>query len=149
MIVKLYGESCDLVEDVVSRFRKRETWASRTAHKTRAGSRLIRCSPTSRSGAVGCDALRQAFRAGERRTTMIALTVELPDQLVDEARDAGLLSPEEIEAMFRERLKKRGVDELLDAAERLAATPNEPAMSLEEIQLEVNAIRAERRGRRS
>ena len=80
---------------------------------------------------------------------MTALTIELPDQLVDEARDAGLLSPEEIEAMFRERLKKRGVDELFDAAERLAATPNEPAMSLEEIQLEVNAVRAERRARRS
>ena len=76
---------------------------------------------------------------------MTALTIELPDQLVDEAREAGLLSPEAIETMLRERLRKRGIDELFEATERLAATPDEPVMSLEEIQAEVNAVRAERR----
>ena len=80
---------------------------------------------------------------------MTALTIELPDQLVDEAREAGLLSPEAIEAMLRERLERRGIDELLDATRRLAATPDEPAMTLEEIQAEVDAVRAERRARRS
>ena len=79
---------------------------------------------------------------------MTALTIELPDQLVDEARDAGLLSSEAIETMLRERLERRHVDELFDAADRLAAT-DEPAMTLEEIQVEVNAVRAERRARRS
>ena len=79
---------------------------------------------------------------------MTALTIELPDQLVDEARDAGLLSSEAIETMLRERLERRHIDELLDATERLAAT-DEPAMTLEEIQVEVNAVRAERRARRS
>jgi len=77
---------------------------------------------------------------------MTALTVELPDQLVDEARDAGLLS---LETLLREQLKKRSIDELFEAADRLAATPNEPTMTLEEIQVEVDAVRAERRARRS
>ena len=36
---------------------------------------------------------------------MTALTIELPDQLVEEARDAGLLTPEEIEAMSIGRIK--------------------------------------------
>lgn len=80
---------------------------------------------------------------------MTALTIELPDQLADDARDAGLLSSEAIETLLREQLRKRGVDELLDATERLAATPDEPAVSLEEIQREVDAVRAERRARRS
>ena len=79
---------------------------------------------------------------------MTALTIELPDQLAADARDAGLLSSEAIETLLREQLRKRGVDELLDAAERLAATPDEPVMSLEEIQREVDAVRAERRARR-
>lgn len=80
---------------------------------------------------------------------MTALTIELPDQLVIEARDAGLLSPEALETLLREQLKKRGIDELFEAADRLAATPNEPTMTLEEIQVEVDAVRAERRARRS
>ena len=79
---------------------------------------------------------------------MTALTIELPDQLVDEARDAGLLAPEAIEAMLREQLRQRGIDELFDATRRLAATPGEPAMTLEEIQVEIDAVRAERRARR-
>lgn len=76
---------------------------------------------------------------------MTTLTIELPDRLVDEARDAGLLSSEAIETMLRERLRECGIDELLGAAERLAATPDEPMMSLEQIQREVDAVRAERR----
>jgi len=77
---------------------------------------------------------------------MTALTVELPDQLVDEARDAGLLS---LETLLREQQKKRGIDELFAASERLAATPEEPMMTLEEIHAEVDAVRAEHRVRRS
>ena len=80
--------------------------------------------------------------------TALTIELELPDQLAEDARNAGLLSSEAIERLLREQLRKRGVDELLDAAERLAATPDEPVMSLEEIQIEVDAVRAERRARR-
>ena len=79
---------------------------------------------------------------------MAALTIELPDQLVAEARDAGLLAPEALEALLREQLKRRGIDELLMATERLADT-DEPTMSLEDIQVEVDAVRAKRRAHRS
>ena len=79
---------------------------------------------------------------------MATLTIELPDQLVDEAREAGLLSSAAIKEMLRDELRKRGIDELFEAADRLAATPDEPMMSLEEIQLEVNAVRTEHRARR-
>ena len=82
--------------------------------------------------------------ARAERTTMTALTIELPDQLAEEAKEAGLLAPEEIEAMLRERLRKRGVDELFEMADRLAAV-DLPPMSEEEVQAEVDAVRAKRR----
>ena len=78
---------------------------------------------------------------------MTALTIELPDELVDEARDAGLLSPEEIEAMLRERLRMRHVGELFEMADRLAAV-DLPPMTEAEVQAEVDDVRAERRAHR-
>ena len=81
---------------------------------------------------------------------MTALTIELnlPDQLAEEARNAGLLSPDAIEAMLRERLRKRHVGELFEMADRLAAV-DLPPMTEEEVQAEVDAVRAERRAHRS
>ena len=75
---------------------------------------------------------------------MSRLTIDLPDSLIEQAEDAGLLSPEAIEAMLREQLKKRHVNELFDAADRLAAV-DMPPMSEEDVQAEVDAVRAERR----
>jgi len=75
---------------------------------------------------------------------MSRLTIDLPDNLIEQAEDAGLLSPEAIEAMLREQLKKRHVNELFDAADRLAAV-DMPPMSEEDVQAEVDAVRAERR----
>jgi beta-glucosidase len=46
---------------------------------------------------------------------MTTLTINLPDQLVKEAKDAGLLDAEAIEAMLREQLRRRGTDELFEA----------------------------------
>ena len=53
-------------------------------------------------------------------------------------------SPEAIEAMLREQLKKRRIDELFDAADRLAVA-DLPPMTEEEVQAEVDPVRAERR----
>ena len=75
---------------------------------------------------------------------MSRLTIDLPDSLIEQAEDAGLLSPEAIEAMLCEQLKKRHVNELIDAADRLAAV-DMPPMSEEDAQAEVDAVRAERR----
>jgi len=46
--------------------------------------------------------------------------------------------------MLREQLKKRRIDELFDAADRLAVA-DLPPMSEEEVQAEVDPVRAERR----
>ena len=76
--------------------------------------------------------------------TALTIELELPDQLAEEARNAGLLSPDAIEAILREQLRKRGVDELFAMADRLAAV-DLPPMGEEEVQAEVDAVRAERR----
>jgi hypothetical protein len=78
--------------------------------------------------------------------TTLELKVDLPDSLANEAKAAGLLNPEAIEAMLRETLRKRRVDELFAAADRIAAS-NIPPMTMEEIQAEVDAVRKARRER--
>lgn len=77
---------------------------------------------------------------------MTTLTIELPDNLINEAKDAGLLDPNAIEAMLREGLRRRAIDGLFTAADKLAAA-HFPPMTLDDIQQEVNAVRAERRQR--
>lgn len=79
--------------------------------------------------------------------TALTIELELPDQLAEEARNAGLLSPDAIEAMLREQLRKRHVGELFEMADRLAAV-DLPPMTEEEVQAEVDAVRAERRAHR-
>lgn len=78
---------------------------------------------------------------------MTNVTLSLPDTLAREARDAGLLTPEALEAMLRERLRTQRVDELFTAMDNMAALPGAP-MTEEEIQAEIEAARAERRARR-
>ena len=72
------------------------------------------------------------------------LTVNLPDTLADEAKAAGLLTAEAIERLLREAVRRKAVNELFDAADRLAAA-NIPPMTMEEIQAEVDAVRKARR----
>ena len=77
---------------------------------------------------------------------MTTITIELPDELAEEARSRGLLAAGAVEAMIRDALRRRAGKELLDAANELAAAEC-PPMTLEEIQKEVDAVRAERRRR--
>lgn len=74
---------------------------------------------------------------------MTTLTIDLPDNLAKEAKNAGLLAPDAIETMLRETLRRRAVDALFDATDKLVAA-NFPVMTMEEIQEEVNAVRAQR-----
>ncbi|HET8707864.1 MAG TPA: hypothetical protein VFM46_16295 [Pseudomonadales bacterium] len=78
--------------------------------------------------------------------TTITLTLDLPDSLATEATAEGLLQPHAIEAMLRETIRRRAIDGLFQAADKLAAAQY-PAMTMEEIQAEVNAVRAERKQR--
>ncbi len=74
---------------------------------------------------------------------MTTLTIDLPDNLAEEAKQAGLLTPNAIEAILRETLRSRAVNGLFTAADKLAAANLLP-MTMDEIQEEVNAVRAQR-----
>ena len=75
---------------------------------------------------------------------MATLTIDLPDKLAEEARDAGLFAPGAIETMLRESLRRRAADGLFEAADKLAGAKF-PTMTMAEIQEEVNAVRSQRR----
>ena len=77
---------------------------------------------------------------------MTTITIELPDELAEEARSQGLFAAGAVEAMIRETLRRRAAKELLETADKLAAAEF-PPLTLAEIQEEVNAVRAERRRR--
>jgi len=77
---------------------------------------------------------------------MATVQIELPDALAQEAQRAGLLTPEAIEQMVREAIRRRALDEVREAMDRMAAVKG-PVMTPEEIQEEIRAARAERRAR--
>ena len=77
---------------------------------------------------------------------MTMLTIKLPDELAAEARNRGLLVPDAVEAMIRDRLRASAGTELLEAADQLAAAEF-PSLTMAEIQEEVKAVRGERRRR--
>lgn len=74
----------------------------------------------------------------------MAVTVELPQDLEREIEKAGLLAPDVVEAIFREQLHRFHVGELLKETREMAAD-NNPPMTTEGIQEEVDAVRARRR----
>ncbi len=76
------------------------------------------------------------------------LKVILPDTLANEAKAAGLLTAQAIERLLREAVRSKGVNELFEAADRLAAA-DIPPMTMDEIQAEVDAVRKARRERAS
>lgn len=79
---------------------------------------------------------------------MTTVQITLPDQLAEEARRAGLLSPPMLERWLRQQLKTRRVDELFTAMERMAAVDEPAELSPEELAEELRALRTERRAAR-
>ncbi|MDP3895030.1 hypothetical protein [Nocardioides sp.] len=76
---------------------------------------------------------------------MTTIQIELPDATANAARDAGLLTPQALERLINDALRrKQAVDSLLSIADRVAAA-GIPPMSMEEINAEVKAARAERK----
>jgi hypothetical protein len=75
---------------------------------------------------------------------MTHLEISLPDDLAREAAREGLLEPEPLERLLRERLRALRLARLAKARARLGdALP--AAMTTEEIQAEIDAYRAEQR----
>jgi hypothetical protein len=75
------------------------------------------------------------------------IEIELPDDLAKRARRSGLFSNAAMRELLEEAIRRQAGRRLLDAAQRIEAANIAP-MSLEEIEAEVKALRAERRGRR-
>jgi len=78
---------------------------------------------------------------------MTTIQIELPDATVQAAREAGLLTPQALERLLIDALKRKQAGEaLLAIADRVADAGVAP-MSMDEINAEVKAARAERRQR--
>ncbi len=78
---------------------------------------------------------------------MTTIKIELPDATAQAARDAGLLTPQALALLLNDAIKRQqAADSLLAIADRVAAAGIAP-MSMEEINAEVKASRAERRQR--
>ncbi len=76
------------------------------------------------------------------------VTFNLSDEIVQKARAAGLLNADRVEDLLRRELDRQAkVDRFFDAADRLAVLNAEQPMTMEEIQAEIDAYRAEKRAR--
>ena len=78
--------------------------------------------------------------------TTLELKLDIPDRLAQDAAQMGLLEPDKLQALLREAVRDRRIAQLAEARARVAAAGIAP-MSMEEIQAEVDAYRAERQGK--
>lgn len=76
--------------------------------------------------------------------TKLQVKLELPDPLAKEAETMGLLEPQALQALLREAVRNRRIARLAEARRKIAAA-GIPPMTMEEIQAEIDAVRAERR----
>ena len=82
---------------------------------------------------------------GEREEPIqLDIQLRLPRSVAREAEARGLLKPEVLESLLREELRRRRVDRLFEAADRLASVPL-PPLTDAEIETEVRAVRSRRR----
>ena len=78
---------------------------------------------------------------------MTTIQIELPDATAQAAREAGLLTGEVLERLLVQALRrKQAADDLLSIADRVAAA-GIPPRSMDEVNAEVKATRAERKQR--
>lgn len=73
----------------------------------------------------------------------LEVKLDLPDSLAREAEANGLLTPEAIESLLRAEIRRRRVNKLFDAADRLAAL--ETPLTEAEVEAEITAARRARR----
>ena len=79
---------------------------------------------------------------------MTTFQIELPDSTAQAARAAGLLTPQALDRLLTQALRRReAANSLLSIADRVAAAGIAP-MSMQEINVEVKLARAERGQRR-
>jgi hypothetical protein len=74
----------------------------------------------------------------------LELQLNLPDSLAKDTTQMGLLDPESLQTLLREAVRRRRIAQLTQAHQRVAQADIAP-MRLEEIQIEVDVVRAEQR----
>ena len=79
---------------------------------------------------------------------MTELVVKLPDELAQRAKNAGLLTDSAIQRLLEEAMRREAGRKLLEVARRVQAA-GIPPMTMDEIQAEVEAVRAERPARQT
>ena len=75
--------------------------------------------------------------------TVVDLKLTLPEGLAQQAQECGLLCPQSVTAMLAAEVRRRRIDRLFDAADRLASQPS-IGMSDEELNTEILAVRTHR-----
>ena len=73
----------------------------------------------------------------------LEVKLDLPDSLAREAEANGLLTPEAIESLLRAEIRRRRVNKLFDAADRLASL--DAPLTEAEVEAEIAAARRARR----
>ena len=83
------------------------------------------------------------------RTISISVTLGLPEKVLEKARQEGLLKPLHMAGLIeRELALSEPLRACREMVERMRTQPDEP-VTLDDIQSEVNAVRAQRRHRPS
>lgn len=80
--------------------------------------------------------------------TTLDIKLNLPDSLAQEAGRMGLLEPDSLQALLAEAVRNRRLTQLAEARKRIAAA-GVPPLTMEEINAEIEADRAERKSGRS
>jgi hypothetical protein len=75
---------------------------------------------------------------------MTMIQIDLPEATAKAARDAGLLTPAALDQLLNKAIRRQAGRRLLDVAKRIHEAGIEE-MSMDEINDEVQAVRAERR----
>ena len=76
----------------------------------------------------------------------LQVNLDLPDNLAKEASSLGLLEPQALQTLLREAVRRRHIMRLTEARERVAAA-GIPPLTMDEIQAEIEADRAQRRSK--
>ena len=78
----------------------------------------------------------------------VTIQLDLPEELAARAKAKGLLEPASVSRLIERELDlQEPLREYLEMVAQMRAYPDDEPMTMDEIQAEVNAVRAERRQR--
>lgn len=76
--------------------------------------------------------------------TKLDLSLNLPDRLAQEARDAGLLAPAAMAEMLADGVRRKAAERIRNARSRATSAEGEAPLSLAALQAKVAEVRADR-----